>query len=114
MEVASIARIAHEVNRSYCNALGDDSQLSWEDAPQWQRDSAINGTEFHLGGDHGPEASHESWMSEKLEAGWVWGPSKDENLKHHPCIMPFDELPPDQQAKDFIFRGVVLALASCE
>lgn len=30
---ASVARICHEVNRAYCEALGDTSQVSWEDAP---------------------------------------------------------------------------------
>ena len=48
MKVEEIARVAHEVNRAYCQALGDDSQPAWEVAPQWQRDSAINGVTFHI------------------------------------------------------------------
>lgn len=32
-----IARVCHEVNRAYCQALGDNSQPTWEEAPQWQR-----------------------------------------------------------------------------
>ena len=40
MEMDSIARVCHEVNRAYCQALGDDSQPTWEEAPEWQRASA--------------------------------------------------------------------------
>lgn len=46
MDNEQIARVAHEVNRAYCKALGDDSQEVWELAPQWQRDSAIVGVKF--------------------------------------------------------------------
>lgn len=105
-----IARACHEVNRAYCQALGDTSQPAWEDAPEWQRASARLGVELHMSGDHGPEASHESWMKQKLEEGWKYGPVKDPERKEHHCIVPFDQLPREQQAKDFLFRAVVHAL----
>ncbi len=105
-----IARACHEVNRAYCQALGDTSQLAWEDAPEWQRASARLGVELHVSGDHGPEASHASWMKQKLEEGWKYGPVKDPERKEHHCIVPFDQLPREQQAKDFLFRAVVHAL----
>lgn len=105
-----IARVAHEINRAYCQALGDNSQRAWEEAPAWQRESARMGVDLHLSGDFGPEASHISWMKQKLEDGWTYGPVKSPELKQHPCIVPFDQLPPEQQAKDFLFRGVVHAL----
>jgi hypothetical protein len=107
----SIARVCHEVNRALCQAFGDLSQVPWEDAPQWQRDSALIGVDLHLGNPNlGPEASHESWMAHKLEAGWKHGPVKDVALKLHPCIAPFSALPPEQQAKDFVFRAIVHAM----
>lgn len=111
MKTEEIARVCHEVNRAYCQALGDNSQLPWESAPEWQRNSAMMGVELHLSNpDAGPQASHESWMAQKTAEGWVYGPMKDPETKQHPCMVPFAELPVDQQAKDFIFRGVVLAL----
>lgn len=111
----TIARIAHETNRAYCAALGDQSQPTWEDAPDWQRTSAMNGVALHLGNPQaGPQASHEAWMAEKLATGWRYGEAKDPAAKTHPCIVPFDQLTREQQAKDFIFRGVVLALGSVE
>ena len=33
MQTEQIARVCHEVNRAYCKALGDESQLPWVDAP---------------------------------------------------------------------------------
>jgi RyR domain. len=112
MNQAEIARVCHEVNKAYCEALGDTSQLKWEDAPQWQRDSAMLGVALHIDQpDAGPQASHESWMAQKLAEGWVYGPTKNPELKQHHCIVPFAELPVAQQAKDFIFRGVVHALS---
>jgi hypothetical protein len=105
-----IARVCHEVNRAYCQALGDMSQPAWEDAPAWQRESALLGVEFHLSGDRGPEASHESWAAQKIADGWKYGPVKNPEAKEHPCLVPFDRLPPEQQAKDFLFRAVVHAM----
>lgn len=105
-----IARVAHEVNKAYCEALGDTSQAAWEDAPEWQRESARMGVDLHMMGDFGPEASHISWSRQKLDDGWKYGTVKDAEKKEHPCLVPFEELPREQQAKDFIFRAVVHAL----
>jgi hypothetical protein len=107
-----IARVAHEVNRAYCAALGDLSQLPWDAAPRWQKDSAMNGVALHLKNPAaGPDASHESWSAQKYAEGWTYGPAKRPDLKEHPCLVPFNQLPREQQAKDHIFRAVVLALA---
>lgn len=110
MRLDDIGRVCHEVNRAYCQALGDDSQPSWEDAPAWQRESARMGVDLHLSGNFGPEASHISWMQQKLDDGWTYGPVKNPDLKQHPCLVPFDQLPREQQAKDYLFRAVVHAL----
>jgi RyR domain len=111
MNNEQIAKVAHEVNAAFCTAFGDDSQPSWEDAPQWQRDSALDGVEFHiLNPAAEPSQSHENWMAEKEAAGWVFGRVKDPEEKEHPCIVPFEELPPEQKAKDYLFRQVVHSL----
>ena len=106
-----IARICHEVNRAYCEALGDTSQPRWEDAPEWQRNSALNGVTFHRNNpDAGPDHSHNEWLKEKAAAGWKYGPVKDAEYKEHPCFVPYDQLPVEQKAKDYLFRGVVHAM----
>lgn len=110
MTHAEIARIAHEVNRAYCQALGDDSQPAWEDAPEWQRSSAINGVQFHIDNpDAGPDHSHNEWLREKAATGWKYGPVKDADKREHPCFVPYEQLPVEQKAKDYLFRGVVHA-----
>ena len=108
----AIARVAHEVNRTYCMSLGDYSQPLWEDAPQWQQDSAVAGVEMHLADPTaGPESSHKAWMRKKVNEGWVYGDAKDPEKKTHPCIKPFGDLPQEQRAKDYIFMGIVRAIA---
>jgi RyR domain len=110
MSHAEIARICHEANRALCAAFGDLSQPAWEDAPAWQRESAIKGVQFHLAHpDAGPEASHNAWKAHKEADGWTFGKVKDPDRKMHPCMVPFSMLPTDQQAKDFIFRAIVHA-----
>lgn len=74
--IENIARVCHEANRAYCQTLGDDSQLPWTEAPAWQRESARMGVDFHLMGDFGPEASHISWMKEKVNSGQVYGDTR--------------------------------------
>lgn len=109
--IESIATVCHEANRAYCQSLGDNSQLPWGEAPQWQRDSAIAGVQFKIDNpDAGPDASHNSWLAQKEAEGWVYGEVKDVEAKTHPCFVPYDELPEDQKAKDALFIGVCKAL----
>ena len=101
------AKICHEANKAFCESIGDFSQLGWEDAPDWQKQSAINGVDFHLGNDTKASDSHVSWMKEKINDGWVYGEAKDAEKKTHPCIVPYEQLPIEQQSKDYIFKGIV-------
>lgn len=38
-KLVKIAQVAHEINKAYCEAIGDNSQVSWENAPERQKDS---------------------------------------------------------------------------
>jgi hypothetical protein len=113
--IEQTARVCHEANRAYCISIGDASQSTWDDAPEWQRSSAIKGVEFHVshldvGIKPSPSASHESWLAEKREAGWKYGPVKDADKKEHPCCVPYNDLPISQRLKDYIFAGIVEAV----
>lgn len=107
MERLEIAKLCHQVNKEYCSALGDHSQTNWEDAPDWQKESALKGVNFHLDNDNTtPEDSHNSWLVEKKAAGWKYGVVKNEEKKEHPCFVPYVRLPDKQKAKDFIFKAI--------
>lgn len=111
MEAEKIARVCHEANRAYCLGLGDATQAAWEYAPDWQRKSAITGVEFNLANPDAPaSASHDSWLDEKRRDGWTWGETKDPDKKQHPCFVPYEDLPLDQQRKDALFKAIVGAL----
>ena len=106
--VFTIARICHEANRAYCVTLGDHSQLPWEEAPEWQCESARNGVSFHLARLRSdPEASHANWLDTKEADGWVYGKVKSADMKTHPCVVPYDRLPEEQRKKDDIFCAIV-------
>lgn len=108
-----IARLCHEANAAYCRSLGDMSQPAWDDAPEWQRESARKGVAFVLNNpDKGAAASHENWFKQKQEEGWSYGPVKDPTRKQHPCMVPHSELPVEQQIKDHIFRSVVIGYSN--
>jgi hypothetical protein len=110
MDIRHIARVCHEVNAAYCRSLGDTSQLPWDQAPQWQRDSAVAGVKFLIDNPNaGPGATHASWLALKRAGGWVYGPVKDPATKRHPCMVPFTELPEAQQTKDHLFVATVRA-----
>jgi RyR domain len=108
--IEAAARAAHEVNRAYCLALGDMSQPSWDEAPEWQKTSALNGVAGALAGNT-PEQSHESWLAEKEATGWKYGPVKNPETKEHPCFVPYKDLPGAQQAKDHLFTSTVREVA---
>lgn len=111
MTTEEIAEVCHAVNAAYCRSIYDQTQVDWDRAEEWQRISAINGVKFHMYGSYGPDASHKSWMKEKIEDGWQYGKVKDVDKKLHPCLVPFDDLPQNQQSKDYIFAAIVHALA---
>ncbi len=112
MDYQMIAEVAHEVNKACCEFHGDDTQLPWDEAPDWQRDSSIAGVKFVI---ENPNATaedvHDSWVQTKLDAGWFWGPVKDADKKEHPCIVGYDSLPDEQKLKDHLYRAVVTTMA---
>jgi len=107
MKVEHIAMICHEANRAYCITIGDNSQPRWEDAPDWQRDSAIKGVEFRVNNPSASAASmHQSWLQEKHRDGWKYGAVKSAVEKKHPRFVSYSDLPAPQQKKDALFSAV--------
>lgn len=108
MSIEFIARMTHEINRIYCESIGDYTQPIWENAKAWQIESSINGVKYVMKyPDCTPDFSHIEWLKEKKLTGWKWGEVKNVDKKEHPCIVPYEELPKEQKIKDHLFIGVV-------
>jgi hypothetical protein len=106
-----IARACHQANKGLCEAFGDHSQVDWHAAEQWQRDSAVKGVQFALANpDATSIAQHDAWLADKRADGWTYGQVKDAEAKTHPCLVPYDQLPKEQQVKDHVFKAIVTAL----
>lgn len=110
MELIDIARTVHEANRVLQAVTGEEQTPPWDEAPEWAQDSTLKGVIGVLGGNT-PEMSHEGWCEERLSTGWVYGPVKDTEKKIHPCLVPYEQLPEIQKAKDDLFVSITRSLA---
>ncbi len=114
MTTEDVARICHAANKEYCETLGDHSQKPWDEAEQWQRESAIKGVTFALYNPEAPpSAQHDAWLKDKEADGWKWGNVKDPINRLHPCMMPYEDLPAEQRGKDYLFRAIVRSMVAC-
>ena len=42
---------------------------------------------------------HEVWAEGRVSQGWSWGAVRNDQLKKHPCLIPYENLP--ESEKDF-------------
>tara|TARA_R110002072_G_scaffold155657_2_gene306099 strand:+ start:159157 stop:161577 length:2421 start_codon:yes stop_codon:yes gene_type:complete len=43
--------------------------------------------------------THEVWAEQRIKDGWTWGKTRDDDARHHPDLVPYDEL--DESAKQY-------------
>ena len=43
---------------------------------------------------------HEVWAETRLEQGWKYGEQRNDELKTHPCLVPYEELPEEEKEYD--------------
>ena len=43
---------------------------------------------------------HEVWAWSRVSQGWTWGPKRDDDLKTHPSLIPYDELSEEEKQYD--------------
>ena len=43
---------------------------------------------------------HEVWAQSRIEQGWIYGKERNDVLKTHTCLVPYDERPEVEKAYD--------------
>lgn len=43
---------------------------------------------------------HEVWSKQRMEEGWSYGPVRNDQLKQHPCLVPYNQLPESEKEYD--------------
>lgn len=43
---------------------------------------------------------HEVWSETRISQGWTYGPERNDELKTHPCLVPYEELPEEEKKYD--------------
>ncbi len=46
------------------------------------------------------EMEHRRWLRFHLMFNWSYDPVRDNALRHHPLLLPYDQIPPSEQKKD--------------
>lgn len=106
------ARAAHEAIRALQIAHNEEGiALPWNEVAKDIRDSCKIGVQRVMDNpDVTSEELHASWIETKLSQGYKYGPVRNDELKEHHCLVPYDQLSPHDRSKDLIFRNVVKAV----
>ena len=43
---------------------------------------------------------HEVWAEARIKQGWKYGKERSDELKTHPCLVPYEELPEEEKEYD--------------
>lgn len=43
---------------------------------------------------------HEVWAETRIKQGWTYGLERNDELKTHPCLIPYEELPEEEKEYD--------------
>ena len=43
---------------------------------------------------------HEVWSEGRMKEGWTYGEERDDAKKHHPCLVPYEELTETEKEYD--------------
>lgn len=46
------------------------------------------------------EQVHKTWMANRIQEGWSYGPKRNDFLKQTPCIVPYEKLPEIEKEYD--------------
>lgn len=52
--------------------------------------------------------NHDHWARKRIEEGWRYGVKRNDSKKHHPDLVPYDQLP--ESEKEYDRKTVIEAL----
>ena len=44
--------------------------------------------------------AHDVWARQRLKDGWTYGPTRCDERRTHPCLVPYEELPESEKEYD--------------
>ena len=51
---------------------------------------------------------HEVWAETRIKQGWTYGKQRNDELKTHPCLVPYEDLPEEEKEYDRNTSGETL------
>lgn len=107
---AEIARVCHEAVRALQEIAGEESPSLPGDAGDAEAHAVTLAGIRAIRDGATPEELHATWARTRQAQGWAHGPRKDSRSKTHPALVPYEDLPEHQRAKDAVFIAIVLAM----
>ena len=102
-----IAKVIHSANRAYVDAIGGRAvNLTWEEIREEERQGLTKAISNMIIDPQTPSVSHEQWCLAREKDGWSKDLKYDYNRKTHPNMVPYDQLPFEEQFKDHLFMGI--------
>src|SRR6266700_2352439 len=94
-----IAEVCHVANMTVQKLLHDECpSLSWDDEDEFIKKTSVGEVQMILAG-RNPEDTHNEWCERLFDQGYICGLVKSREMKTHPCLVPFNDLPVEQKRK---------------
>lgn len=109
--IREIAYLLHTITSVFDRPDGS-VVMTWAELPEEKKVLAQTAVlviwmRLTAGEDLTPQEAHRIWMIGKLNNGWTHGKEFCDEKKTHPCIVPFEELPPIERLKDELWITLI-------
>lgn len=106
-----ISHTAYEALRAYKSNY-DEPEVSWAEASDDTKAYIATRVERVLTDPRAGDATfHNEWVARMKREGWDHGKFFDAARKADPLMVQFHLLPPEQQARERLFRAIVISLS---
>lgn len=107
-----VARNTYRVLEGY-TSTSPNPLKPWSEASEGAKTGYRSAVKLVIEEGYTSQQLHEKWMADKTEAGWEFGEEKDEELKTHPNLVEYENLPESERVKDTIFRAAAISCFVC-